>query len=111
MTVNSRCSLRVSCRSRFLIADARLELRFFVLALIDGQACNGLVDQTPAPAQVPTSNRVALRMLGEPPFAVAQKLVDFIVPDPVVLLIVEYGDEYIQMRQQLVQPLGRRASP
>src|SRR5262249_10625748 len=48
-------------------------------------------------------NHVARRMLVQPALAMTQQLLDLIVSNPVVLLVVQYRDQYVQVRQQLAQ--------
>jgi hypothetical protein len=40
----------------------------------------------------------------EPALPVTKQLLDFVVPNPVVLLIIENRNEHVQMRQQVAQP-------
>ena len=40
-------------------------------------------------------------------FAVAQELLDLLVANPVVLLVVENGNQNVQVRQNLSDALGR----
>ena len=54
--------------------------------------------------EISRDDRIAGRMAVEPALAVTKQLFDFVVPHPVVLLIVENRNEHVQVRQQFAQP-------
>src|SRR5262245_34583156 len=42
-------------------------------------------------------------MVAEPARAVTQQLFDFVVADPIMLLVVERRDQHVEMREQIAQ--------
>ena len=42
-------------------------------------------------------------MRGQPPFTVAEQLLHLVVTHPVVLVVVQYGDEDVEVREQVAQ--------
>src|SRR6185503_8517203 len=55
--------------------------------------------------QVAPRDESPIGMRGQPALAVAKQLVDFGVAHPVMLLVVEDGNEHVQMREQAGEPL------
>ena len=53
--------------------------------------------QVPLPTQVSVGDELALRVRLEPAFAALEQLVDLLAPDPVVVVVVEHGDEGVQV--------------
>ena len=51
---------------------------------------------------------VPSRMNGEPVAAATQQLVYFVVADPIVLLVIQHRDEYVDVAQEILQPLIAR---
>src|SRR5438093_7053349 len=43
-------------------------------------------------------------MRREPSLAAAQELIDLVAPDPVVLVVVEHRDQYVEVPKQILQP-------
>ena len=60
--------------------------------------------------QVARHDDIARRVAVEPALAVTKQLLDFVVADPVVLLIVEHRNEHVEVRQQLAQPTLSRGA-
>ena len=54
--------------------------------------------------QVAVGDQVPLGMAAQPPIAEAQQLVYFIVADPVMLVVVQYRQQHIQVGQQVLEP-------
>src|SRR4051812_24685614 len=52
---------------------------------------------------VAAHDRFLLRMVFEPTFSVVEKLFNFILSDPVVLLFVEHRDHDVEMAEQMLQ--------
>ena len=50
-------------------------------------------------AQIATDDQLELRVSLQPAFAAPQQLLHFVFADPVVLLIVEYRNEHIEVAQ------------
>src|SRR5215475_8211441 len=51
--------------------------------------------------QISPRNRLAFRMAAEPACAVTQQLFNFVVADPIMLVVVEHRDQHVQMRKQI----------
>ena len=60
--------------------------------------------------QISIDNLLLHWVLREPALAVTQQLVHLCLADPVVLIVVEYGNEDIQVAQQFVQPANSTQS-
>jgi len=71
-----------------------------------GQPLQGEPGQPPAMLEIAPRDQFALRMLRQPAFALPQQLVDLVIADPIVLLVVEHGDEDIEVGQELRQRHG-----
>ena len=54
--------------------------------------------------QVTPGDALLLGMLREPAFAVPQQLLHFVAGYPIVLLVVEDGDQHVEVREQVGQP-------
>src|SRR5260370_23969282 len=53
--------------------------------------------------QVTVRDRFALGMRRQPPLAAADQLLNLVVVDEIMLVVVEYRDEHVKMRQQVAQ--------
>src|SRR5260370_21686252 len=53
--------------------------------------------------QVTVRDRFALGMRRQPPLATADQLLNLVVADEIMLVVVEYRDEHLKMRQQVAQ--------
>jgi hypothetical protein len=84
-----------------------IELVFF------HQPGEGLAHEATAMLQVPIGDRLALRVIAQPAFAVPQELLDLGLANPVVLVVVEDGNEDVEMGQQVAQaaPRGQLDAP
>ena len=58
--------------------------------------------------QVAVGDELALGMRGEPALAVPEQLLDLVVADLVVLLVVEHGDQHVEVREQVRRACGAR---
>ena len=72
---------------------ARTLLLLFGFRLISRQAVEGFTSQAFLSLEIPRHDEVSLRVLTEPSFPTVQQLFDLVVPNPVVLLVVQDGDE------------------
>jgi hypothetical protein len=52
-------------------------------------------------AQIAAHDQVAFGMRVEPSFTAAEQLFDLVVADPVMLVIVEHGNENVDMSQKI----------
>jgi len=57
--------------------------------------------------QIARDDGIARRMTIEPALSVPKQLLDLVVPNPVVLLIIENRNQDVQVRQQVAQPACR----
>ncbi len=71
-------------------------LRLIALGFILGQTLQRFPREVPLPLQVAGHDEVFLWMLREPSFATIQQLLDLVLANPIVLLIVEYGNKHIR---------------
>ena len=52
--------------------------------------------------EITIAYQLAFRMLAKPALAVAQQFFDFVVADPIVFVVVQHGNQHVEMRQQLL---------
>jgi len=94
-------------------ADLLLDLLFFVcvlflcfigvLLIFIQQPLHRRPRQAAEVFQVAIDDLLLGRMRRQPRFAVTEQLFHFVIPDPVMLVVVEHGDEHVQMPQQLLK--------
>jgi hypothetical protein len=77
-----------------------VEVRFLFL----DEPIQGLTCERSPVLEIAASDLFTLRVCREPPLAVAQQFLDLVFADPVVLRVVEHGDEDIKVGQQIAQP-------
>src|SRR5438874_11451132 len=53
--------------------------------------------------QITARDGLALRMRRQPTLAMAQELFNFIIPDPIMLVVIQHGNEDINVSQKLLQ--------
>ena len=53
--------------------------------------------------QIPTGDELALGVAGEPSFPMPEEFGHLVVANPVMLLVVQHGDQHIHMAQQVAQ--------
>ena len=70
-----------------------------------GEPYQRLVDEALAVFEIAARDELALRMCLQPTCPPRDQLVYLVVPDPVVLAVVEGGNEYVEVGEQLGQPL------
>ena len=52
--------------------------------------------------QIAINNLLSFGMPSQPISAVAKQLLHFVFANPVVFIVVQHGDQHVQMRQQVV---------
>ena len=98
----------------FVEADRPLDRRFLLVLLGCGglffglflrrQTRDSVTNEPSLVHEIPRDDHIARRMAVEPALPVTKQLLDFVVPNPVVLLIVENRNEHAQVRQEFAQP-------
>jgi hypothetical protein len=88
---------------RFLLGLALLPVPVGVDVLVCEKAGERLARGRALVLQVAVHDQLALGRAGKPALAATHELLDLLVPDPVVLLRVEDGDEHVEVREQLAQ--------
>src|ERR1043165_1718056 len=63
--------------------------------------------QAPLVLQISARNGIALWMRSQPTFAMPQKLFDFVITNPVVLVVIQNRDENVEMTKELMQGQSR----
>lgn len=81
--------------------------RLFLRLLLGGQSRDRVANEASLTHQVARDDHVSRRMLVQPAFTMTQELLDFVVSNTVVLLVVQYWDQHVQVRQQLAQAARR----
>ena len=110
-TTSNTASRRRSLRLIVFSIDASCSSIF--AATISSSGCSSAVSlamasrTSPVDAQVARNDGIARRMTIEPALSVPKQLLDLVVPNPVVLLIVENRNQDVQVRQQVAQPACR----
>ncbi len=99
-------------------ADPLLDLRLFLgvrglefvgcRQLVSHQPFERIASQAALVLQVAPRDGLALGMRRQPSLAPANQLVDFVVANPVVLVVVQNGNKHVEMREQIAEPLGAR---
>src|SRR5438093_6895576 len=84
---------------------SRASVVLLVRRFLGDQPRNRVAHERMTVLEVATGDRFSLGVRREPSLAMTDELLDFVVAHPVVLLVVEHGDEHVQMRQQLGEPL------
>jgi hypothetical protein len=93
-----------SLQALFAIGGTGRLKRIGCYAVINGgEARYGGSRKTGRPLQIAFSNEFALRMHGQPIFSETEKLLDFLVADPIVLVAVEHGHQDVEVVEQLLQ--------
>ena len=77
---------------------------FFLGLFLRRQPGDGVANEPSLMHEIARDDGVARRMAVEPALPVTKQLFDFVVPNPVVLLIVENRNQHVQVRQQVAQP-------
>jgi hypothetical protein len=77
------------------LGGAHFLLVLEVRVLLFDQTVQRFARQAPSPFQVAANDLVFGGMLSKPPFAVTEELLDLVLAHPVVLRVVEHGDEHI----------------
>ena len=68
------------------------------------QLCQRLTPKVTLVLQVAPGDQVPLWMVVQPPLTIAQQLVHFVVANPVVLVVVQHGQQHVEVRQQIPEP-------
>ena len=66
------------------------------------------LDQAALRHEIPRNDLVTRRVGFEPTLAAPKKLLDFVISNPVVLLVVQHRNQDVQMREQFAQQPRRR---
>ena len=101
----------------FVEADRPLDRRFLLVLLGCGgflfglflrrQPGDGVTNEPSLMHEIARDDGIARRMAIEPALSVTKQLLDLVVPNPVVLLIIENRNQDVQVRQQVAQPACR----
>lgn len=75
----------------------------FLGLLLRGQPGDGIANESSLMHQISGHDRVPRRMAVKPALAMSKQFLHFVVTDPVVLLIVEDRNQYVEVRQQVAQ--------
>ena len=103
-----RCSFRLIGRSTASSSPACCLLgRVGVGLVLVEQARERVPREAALVLQVAAGDQLALRVARQPALAVPQQLLDLVVADPVVLVVVEHGDQHVEVREQLREPAAR----
>jgi len=73
------------------------------LGLVLRQTIQCFASEVPLALEVARYDKVFLRVLSEPPTTSIQELLNFILTNPIMLLVVEDRDQDVQVRQQVAQ--------
>src|SRR4029079_5294689 len=68
---------------------------------------DGVTTQASLLQELSRDDGVSRRMAIEPALPMTKQLLDFVVTNPVVLLVIENRNEHVQVREQVAQPPGR----
>lgn len=72
-----------------------------IFGLVEEQSSEGVGGEPAIVAKVATCDQLTVRMSGQPVAASAEKLVDFFGTDPVVLVVIEHGQEDKQVLEEV----------
>ncbi len=89
-----------------LLFVLRLGIRLRVL--LGHEPGERLLGQIALMLEVAAGDLLPLRVRGQPAFPPGQQLVQLLLPDPVVLVVVEHRKQHVEVGEQVAEPAGPR---